>query len=163
MQRLTYPIPWPADLYALAGAAGIDPLLAAAIIRQESGYEPTARSRADAMGLMQVLPSVGAALARVEGIREWESGLLYQPEINLRFGISHLAQTLRRYARLEHALAAYNAGARPTTDWLGLPGAADDPEVFIERIQYVETRDYVRRVLRNLSVYRALYEMSGER
>ncbi|HSE53520.1 MAG TPA: transglycosylase SLT domain-containing protein [Gemmatimonadales bacterium] len=163
MQRLTYPIPWPADLYALAGAAGVDPLLAAAIIRQESGYEPTARSRADAMGLMQVLPSVGAALARVEGIREWESALLYQPEINLRFGISHLAQTLRRYTRLEHALATYNAGARPTADWLGFPGAADDPEVFIERIQYVETRDYVRRVLRNLSVYRALYEVRGER
>jgi soluble lytic murein transglycosylase len=157
MQRLTYPIPWPADLYPLAGAAGVDPLLAAAIIRQESGYEPTARSRADAMGLMQVLPSLGAALARVEGIREWESGLLYQPEINLRFGISHLAQSLRRYARPEHALAAYNAGGRPTADWLGLAGAAEDPEVFIERIQYVETRDYVRRVLRNLSVYRALY------
>lgn len=163
MLRLTYPIPWPADLYQLAQAAGVDPLLAAAIIRQESGYEPTARSRADAMGLMQVLPSVGAALARVEGIQEWESGLLYQPEINLRFGISHLAQTLRRYARPEHALAAYNAGGRPTADWLGLPGAAEDPEVFIERIQYVETRDYVRRVLRNLSVYRALYEVSGER
>ena len=162
MQRLTYPIPWPADLYPLAGTAGVDPLLAAAIIRQESGYEPTAHSRADAMGLMQVLPSVGAALARVEGIREWESALLYQPEINLRFGISHLAQTLRRYARPEHALAAYNAGARPTADWLGFPGAADDPEVFIERIQYVETRDYVRRVLRNLSMYRALYEVRGE-
>jgi soluble lytic murein transglycosylase len=161
--RLTYPIPWPDDLYELAGAAGVDPLLAAAIIRQESGYEPTARSRADAMGLMQVLPSVGAALARVEGIREWESGLLYQPEINLRFGISHLAQTLRRYARPEHALAAYNAGGRPTADWLGFAGAAEDPEVFIERIQYVETRDYLRRVLRNLSVYRALYEVRGER
>lgn len=164
MQRLTYPIPWPDDLYGLAGAAGVDPLLAAAIIRQESGYEPTARSRADAMGLMQVLPSVGAALARVEGIREWESGLLYQPEINLRFGISHLAQSLRRYARPEHALAAYNAGGRPTADWLGFAGAADDPEIFIERIQYVETRDYVRRVLRNLSVYRALYPaVSGAR
>ena len=163
MLRLTHPIPWPADLYPLAGAAGVDPLLAAAIIRQESGYEPTAHSRADAMGLMQVLPSVGAALARVEGIREWESALLYQPEINLRFGISHLAQTLRRYARPEHALAAYNAGGRPTADWLGLAGAAEDPEVFIERIQYVETRDYVRRVLRNLSVYRALYQVRGER
>ena len=162
MLRLTYPVPWPADLFELAAAAGVDPLLAAAIIRQESGYEPTARSRADAMGLMQVLPSVGAALARVEGIREWEPALLYQPEINLRFGMRHLAQTLQRFARPEHALAAYNAGGRPTADWLGLPGAEEDPEVFIERIQYVETRDYVRRVLRNLSMYRALYP-AGER
>jgi soluble lytic murein transglycosylase len=109
------------------------------------------------MGLMQVLPSVGASLARAEGLRDWETPLLYQPDVSLRFGISHLAQLLRRYARLEHALAAYNAGSRPSQEWLRLPGAADDPEVFIERIQYVETRDYVRRVLRNLSVYRALY------
>jgi len=157
LQRLIYPVPRPADLIEGAGKAGVDPLLAAAIIRQESGFEPTARSRADAMGLMQVLPSVGAALARTEGIRDWDASLLFQPEINLRFGLSHLAQTLRRYPRPEHALAAYNAGSRPVEQWLALRGAEQDPEVFIERIQYVETRDYVRRVLKNLSVYRALY------
>lgn len=157
LQRLVYPIPRPAELLDEAGKAGIDPFLAAAIIRQESGFEPTARSRADALGLMQVLPSVGAAMGRVEGIREWDPSLLFQPEINLRFGIGHLAQILRRYERLEHALAAYNAGSRPAQSWLALPGAEKDPEVFIERIQYVETRDYVRIVLRNLSMYHALY------
>jgi peptidoglycan lytic transglycosylase len=157
LQRLVYPIPYPVELFDAAAKAGVDPHLAAAIIRQESGFEPTARSRADALGLMQVLPSVGAALARAEGIRDWEPALLFQAEVNIRFGISHLAQMLRRYARPEHALAAYNAGSRPAQEWLSLPGAAQDPEVFIERIQYVETRDYVRRVLRNLSMYRALY------
>jgi soluble lytic murein transglycosylase len=157
LQRLVYPIPRPAELFNEADKAGVDPLLAAAIIRQESGFEPTARSRADAIGLMQVLPSVGAALARAEGIRDWDVALLFQPEVNVRFGISHLAQILRRYQQLEHALAAYNAGSRPTQSWLALPGAEQDPEVFIERIQYVETRDYVRRVLRNLSMYHALY------
>jgi soluble lytic murein transglycosylase len=68
----------------------------------------------------------------------------------------HLAQTLKEYQLLPAALAVYNAGPRPTARWQKLPGAAD-PDVFIERIQYVETRDYVRRVLKNLSVYRALY------
>ena len=157
LQRLVYPIPRPAELLDEAAKAGVDPLLAAAIIRQESGFEPTARSRADALGLMQVLPSVGAAMARAEGIREWDAALLFQPEINVRFGISHLSQILKRYQRLEHALAAYNAGSRPAESWLALPGAEKDPEVFIERIQYVETRDYVRLVLRNLSMYHALY------
>ena len=157
LQRLVYPIPHPADLFEAAERAGVDPHLAAAIIRQESGFEPTARSRADALGLMQVLPSVGAALARAEGMRDWETSLLFQPAVNLRFGISHLAQMLRRYSQPEHALAAYNAGSRPAQEWLSLPGAEQDPEVFIERIQYVETRDYVRRVLKNLSMYHALY------
>ena len=119
--------------------------------------DPAARSRADAMGLMQVLPSLGAVLAKAEAIPDWEASLLFQPEINLRFGMGHLADGLRRFARLEHTLAAYNAGARPAQRWLALRGAKEDPEVFIERIGYVETRDYVRRVLRNLSVYRVLY------
>ncbi|HEX7024078.1 MAG TPA: lytic transglycosylase domain-containing protein, partial [Gemmatimonadales bacterium] len=157
LQRLIYPIPRPAELLSESADAGVDPLLAAAIIRQESAFDPAARSRADAMGLMQVLPSVGAALARADGVREWDAALLFQPEVNLRFGLRHLAQVMRRYGRIEHALAAYNAGSRPTGQWLLQPGAAKDPEVFIERIQYTETRDYVRRVLRNLSVYRALY------
>jgi soluble lytic murein transglycosylase len=157
MQQLGFPLPRPAALFDEARRSGVDPLLAAAIIRQESAFDPAARSRADALGLMQVLPGVGAALARADGVTEWDPALLFQPELNLRFGMAHLAQTLTRYGRLEHALAAYNAGSRPTDRWLALPGAVADPEVFLERIQYVETRDYVRRVLRNLAVYRALH------
>jgi len=154
-QRLAFPLP---DAQALMEAqrAGVDPLLAAALIRQESGFDPYARSRADARGLMQVLPSVGAGLAPAAGIADWDPALLYQSEINTRFGVVHLAETRKKYPSLPAALAAYNAGAGPTNHWLALPGA-EDPDVFIERIQFVETRDYVRRVLRNLAVYRAFY------
>ncbi|HEV8357077.1 MAG TPA: lytic transglycosylase domain-containing protein [Gemmatimonadales bacterium] len=156
LQRLLFPLPRQGSLVGEARQAGVDPLLAAALIRQESAFDPAARSAADARGLMQVLPSLGASLARAEGLRDWDPALLYQPEINLHFGLTHLAQMLKRYPRLEAALAAYNAGGRPAELWLGLRGA-DDPEVFIERVQYVETRDYVRRILRNLAVYRVLY------
>jgi soluble lytic murein transglycosylase len=155
-QRLAFPLP-PAPALEEARQAGVDPLLVAALIRQESGFDPFARSRADARGLMQVLPSLGAGMAPGAGLLDWEPALLYQPEINARFGVIHLAQTLRKYPKLPAALAAYNAGERPANQWLAFPGAADDPEVFIERIQFAETRDYVRRVLRNLAVYRALY------
>jgi soluble lytic murein transglycosylase len=155
-QRLAFPLPQP-EVIEESRRAAVDPLLAAALIRQESAFDPFARSRADARGLMQVLPSVGAGLAPAAGISEWDPALLYQTEINVHFGIAHLAQTLARYPLLPVALAVYNAGERPTSRWLALPGAADDPEVFIERIQYVETRDYARRVLRNLAVYRAFY------
>jgi soluble lytic murein transglycosylase len=154
-QRLAFPLP-DRETLAEAERTGIDPLLAAALIRQESGFDPYARSRADARGLMQVLPSVGAGLAPAAGITDWDPALLYQPEINARFGVVHLGQTLQHYPLLPAALAAYNAGERPTNRWLELPGA-EDPDVFIERIQFAETRDYVRRVLRNLAVYRAFY------
>ena len=157
LQRLLFPLPRATELADEAAKTGIDPLLAAAIIRQESAFDPLARSRADARGLMQVVPSLGASLARAEGIRDWDPVLLYQPEVNLHFGLLHLAEMLRRFPHIEPALASYNAGSRPANQWLALPGAAADPEVYIERIQYVETRDYVRRVLRNLAVYRVLY------
>ncbi len=157
LARLVFPIPRRTDLLDEARVAGVDPLLAAALIRQESGFDPQARSGADARGLMQVVPSVGAALARADGLREWDAALLYQPEINVHFGLTHLAGSLRRSPHLIHALAAYNAGTRAADLWASLPGARTDPELFIERIQFAETRDYVRRVLRNLATYRALY------
>lgn len=155
--RLAFPIPRRADLFDEAKAAGVDPLLAAALIRQESEFNPAARSPADARGLMQVVPSVGAAFARANRITEWDVSLLYQPEINVHFGLAHLANSLRRSPHLAHALAAYNAGTRAADQWAALPGTRSDPELFIERIQYAETRDYVRRILRYQATYRALY------
>jgi soluble lytic murein transglycosylase len=158
--RMAFPIPRRADLFDEARIAGVDPLLAAAIIRQESGFDPQARSAADARGLMQVVPSVGAAFARTDGLKDWDVTLLYQPEINVHFGLTHLAGSLRRSPYLVHALAAYNAGTRAADDWLSLPGVKGDPELFIERIQFAETRDYVKRILKNLATYRALYPVT---
>lgn len=160
LARLAFPIPRRADLFDEARLAGVDPLLAAALIRQESGFDPQARSAADARGLMQVVPSVGAAFARADGLRDWDAALLYQPEINVHFGLNHLAASLRRSPHLAHALAAYNAGTRAADQWAALPGARGDPDLFIERIQFAETRDYVRRILKNLATYRALYPVA---
>ena len=110
---------------------------------------------------MQVLPSVGAAAARREGYPEWDTALLYQPDVNMHIGLRHLAE---RWAKcggsVEAALAAYNAGSTPVNRWLERPGTTD-PEVFIERIPYVETRDYVRRVLYNQARYAAIYGREG--
>ncbi len=161
-RSMTYPLEAIPALREEAGRADVDPFLAAALIRQESLYDLDARSRADARGWMQVMPSLGASLARREGIRQWDVDLLHQPEINLQFGMMHLAEVLKRYPSLPMALAAYNAGARAAESWAGLPGAGTDTEVFIERIQYVETRDYVRRILRNLANYRSLYPSAGD-
>jgi len=154
---LLYPLTTWDVLGSEAPAAGLPPLLAAALIRQESSFDPAARSRANARGLMQIMPAVGAQLARAERFPEWDPVLLYQPDVNLHLGLRHLAERWQRCGgSVEAALAAYNAGATPVNRWLKRGGTAD-PEIFIERIPYAETRDYVRRVLYNQARYESLY------
>ena len=89
--------------------------------------------------------------------------LLYQPDLNVHFGLKHFAERLVACdGQIEATLAAYNAGEGPVNRWLKRPGTAD-PEVFIERIPYVETRDYVRRVRYNEARYQSLYVSSSGR
>jgi soluble lytic murein transglycosylase len=106
---------------------------------------------------MQIMPSVGAQLAAARGYPLWNAALLFEPDVSLQLGTSHLASSMRGgTASPARAHAAYNAGQSRGTRWSRRPGA-DDPELFTEWIPYVETRDYVRVVQRNAAVYRALY------
>jgi len=154
--RLLYPLVYGDAIRAEAAARRVDPTLVAALIHQESGFNPRATSRAGAVGLMQVLPGVGASIAKAQGLSSYERVLLYQPDVNLRLGMAHLDAMLRQYPRVEYALAAYNAGGAPVRRWRQKRGT-DDPELFVERIPYDETRDYVRILLRNQAMYRTLY------
>jgi peptidoglycan lytic transglycosylase len=155
--RLLYPWHFADDLEVHATAAGLDPFLVAALIRQESNWESRARSRVGALGLMQVMPTTGRAIARALRVRGWRADQLYEPSTNLRFGSWYLAQALRRFSGVvAQALAAYNAGPSRVGEWASGP-AAEDPELFIERIDLRETRNYVRTILRNFALYRMLY------
>ena len=157
--RLLYPLAAREALEADSRALNLSPFLMAGLIRQESAFDPAARSRADARGLMQVMPAVGASYAKSEGIGDWETVLLYQPDLNVHFGLRHFAERLVACdGQIEATLAAYNAGEGPVNRWLKRAGTAD-PEIFIERIPYVETRDYVRRVRYNEARYQTLYGM----
>ena len=150
--------PWP-NRRAVEGEAaefGVDPLLLVAIVRQESVFDAEALSPAGARGLAQLLPGTAALTARgldVTFYPEW----ITVPDLNLHLGAAHLQELLARFpGRVDAAVAAYNAGTAPVTRWLARPGA-DDPDQFIESIPYQETRGYVRSVLRNRELYRALY------
>jgi soluble lytic murein transglycosylase len=143
-----------------AEARGLDVALVAALIRQESSFAPRAVSRVGALGLMQLMPEVGERLAARRGFPVWDRALLFQPDVNVRLGTAHLQDLLRGYREEAHALAAYNAGAGRVARWRARPGT-DDVEVFVERIPYVETRDYVRIVQRNRALYHALYPADG--
>ncbi|HWC74391.1 MAG TPA: transglycosylase SLT domain-containing protein, partial [Gemmatimonadales bacterium] len=150
--------PWPnrSAVEAEADEFGVDALLLAALVRQESTFDIEALSPAGARGLAQLLPSTAALLARgldVAFYPEW----ITVPDLNLHLGAAHLAELLKRFGRVDAALAAYNAGPIPVRRWLDREGA-NDPDRFIELIPYPETRGYVRSLLRNRELYRALYE-----
>ncbi|MBW8773018.1 MAG: transglycosylase SLT domain-containing protein, partial [Gemmatimonadetes bacterium] len=89
----------------------------------------------------------------------WDPVLLFQPDVSLELGHDHLANLFDRYKDEPEVLVAYNAGGGKLPAWLARRGAAD-PEVFVERIPYAETRDYVRIVLRNAEYYRRMYDWS---
>jgi soluble lytic murein transglycosylase len=150
--------PWPNRRAVEAEAAefGVDPLLLVAIVRQESVFDAQALSPAGARGLAQLLPGTAALTARgldVTFYPEW----ITVPDLNLHLGAAHLQELLRRFGgRVDAAAAAYNAGTTPVKRWLERPGA-EDPDEFVELIPYQETRGYVRAVLRNRELYRALY------
>ena len=149
--------PWPnrAAVEAEAQEFGVDALLLAALVRQESVFDVEALSPAGARGLAQLLPSTASLMARgldVTFYPEW----ITVPDLNLHLGAAHLAELLRRFGRMDAAIAAYNAGPTPVRRWLDRAGATD-PDRFIELIPYPETRGYVRSLLRNRELYRALY------
>lgn len=154
--RAIYPVVHGDVLAAESRERGLDPALVAALIRQESSFLATARSPAGARGLMQVMPAVGRSIAGGLAIAPWNEALLYQPDVNLRLGTAHLATLVRQYDALPYVLAAYNAGGSRVTRWRR-KGGASDPELFVERIPYAETRDYVRIVTRNRALYGVLY------
>ena len=150
--------PWPnrAAVEAEAQEFGVDALLLVALVRQESVFDVQALSPAGARGLAQLLPSTATLMARGLDVAFYPDWITV-PDLNLHLGAAHLAELLRRFGRIDAAVAAYNAGPTPVRRWLERAGA-NDPDRFIELIPYPETRGYVRSLLRNRELYRALYE-----
>ena len=154
--RLLYPVVDRLELSRDATARGLDPALVAGLIRQESSFGVRAVSVAGARGLMQVLPAVGEEISRSLKYPVWSPALLFDADANLQLGTAHLSSYMTRYGALPRVLAAYNAGGARVARWSARAGV-DDPEIFTERIPFVETRDYVRIVQRNAEMYRRLY------
>jgi len=160
--RTAYPFPYQSEIRAMAEREGVDPFFVAGLIRQESLFTPAIRSGAGAVGLMQVMPATGQAVARQLGMRGFTAAQLAHPETNLALGTRYLADQLRRFGGREmDALAAYNAGPTRMSRWRSMP-EYDDPDLWVERIPFAETRGYVRAVTLNWSVYTALYGCGGE-
>ncbi|MEO6364856.1 MAG: transglycosylase SLT domain-containing protein [Luteimonas sp.] len=146
LYQLRFPLHHDATIRREAAKNNIDPAWVAAEIRAESIFNPRARSSANAMGLMQVLPSTGAATARRIGLPYGGAESLYEPDTNIALGSAYLRQMLDKYGQAHYAIAAYNAGPAPVARWQSQrPGF--EPDFWIETMSYKETREYVPRVL----------------
>jgi soluble lytic murein transglycosylase len=147
---------WP-DLRKYSELNGLDPYLVASLIRQESEFNAAALSRANAVGLMQLLPKTGKNVAKQVKLKGYSAPQLYTPAINLELGTRYFKEMVDKYnGQFEYALAAYNAGSDRVGDWLG-QGHYRDAQEFVESIPFTETREYVQAILRNANVYRQLY------
>ena len=157
--HLIFPLLYGDRLAADSRAASLDPALVAAVIRQESNFTANATSPVGARGLMQIMPDIGRGLARSHNLGPWDPAMLDQPDVNLSLGVAHLSTFLEQeHGILVRGLAAYNAGPSRVTLWSARRGT-NDPEVFVERIPFAETRDYVRAIMRGRDLYAALYHL----
>lgn len=155
--RLAFPLVYREPLERHSQTVGLDPFIVAALIRQESEFDPRALSRARAYGLTQVLPSTGRELSRRLRIPGFHPNRLFEPDLNLRLGTHYLATLVRQFdGRWEPALASYNAGKSRADAWLRRREYRE-PAEFVESIPFLETRNYVQSVLRNADIYRRLY------
>jgi soluble lytic murein transglycosylase len=151
--EMLYPFGWRGAVEEAAQQAGLDPLLVAAVVREESSYHPRAVSRAGARGLMQLMPGTAKPMA--------PAGDLDDPALNLRIGARFLAGLLRDFGDPRLALAAYNAGPKRLRQWWSVR-RSDDVEAFVEQIPYDETRHYVKRVMLSWDEYRRIWGGSAK-
>jgi soluble lytic murein transglycosylase len=137
----------------------VPPFLTFAIMQTESRFDPGATSYAGAKGLVQLMPSTAAGLAR-ELELDVEGDRIYQPSLNLRLGMHYLGRLSGRFGGGEGgaalAIPSYNAGAGAVDGWIAKRGEWDF-DLFIEAIPYDETRKYTQSVLERWMVYRWLY------
>ena len=155
--QMLFPLPWKEDVFRDAASHDLDPYDVAALIRQESEFNPNAKSHANAYGLMQLLPSTGRMLGKQQGIVVARPIQLFNPALNIQLGTKYLRAQLDSWSGdWYRTLAAYNAGPGRVRQWTS--GATfHEPLEFVESIPFDETREYVQAVLRNADMYKELY------
>ena len=143
------------ELYAKQ--SGVDPRLAYSIMREESRFQVDVVSKADAIGLMQIIPPTARHLANELAISDFDVRSLYQPEINIKLGVKYLSDLSEMFEGNKiYVIPSYNAGEDAVGRWVKASDASN-PEEFIEEIPYDETNGYIKRVLKSYWIYQQLY------
>ncbi|MGE0042597.1 MAG: transglycosylase SLT domain-containing protein [Vicinamibacterales bacterium] len=154
--HVLFPLDYWNIIQKVSKTRGLDPYLVAALIGQESTFDPVIRSSANAIGLMQLLPSTGRIYGRKIGIRRYSTRRLTEPEVNILIGTAYFRDLMREFGRADFALASYNAGENRVRRWRQeRPGLPQDE--FIDDIPFPETQNYVKRILGTAYDYKRLY------
>ena len=160
---LVYPRPFWDTVVQSAGAHGVDPTLLVSLMRQESRFDPEARSAVGAVGLLQVMPYTAEALAVRAGVGRimtpdgLDEAALTDPAVNTAIAARLNADLLELFEGVRApVIASYNAGEERVADWWeGAQGLRQD--FFVDTIPYSETRRFVREVLANYAAYQRVY------
>jgi soluble lytic murein transglycosylase len=163
MLKVLFPLDFWDKIRKYSAAHKLDPYLVAALTAQESTFDADIRSSANAVGLMQVLPSTGRRYAKRVGIRRFRPSMLEQPDVNLRLGTAIFADLVKKFGGTHLALASYNAGDSAVARWIAERPEDIPRDEFIDDIPYPETQNYVRKILGTAEDYRALYGTSASR
>lgn len=155
-----YPLTNWNDIKYWAKQRNLDTYQVAGLIRQESVFNPRAKSGANAYGLMQLLIPTARMMAKKYGSAATIDGYtLFQPALNVELGTAYMRDQLSKYGRIEYMAVAYNAGPGRVVQWRNsLPLEIDE---YVEAIPFRETKGYVQGVIRNAAQYRRLYDENG--
>jgi len=154
--RVAYPLDFAVTLDAEARKNGLDPLFLAAVVRQESFWEPSAESHAGALGLTQVMPATGDGIALALDVGGFTAADLLRPAVSLRFGAYYLGGQAKRFADPLLALAGYNAGPGNAQRWAAAAKGATGADL-LEVVDIAETNSYVQYIIEHYAHYEAAY------
>ncbi len=157
--QMIYPQKYLSSITQSLNGSKLDPALVLAVIRQESKFEASARSRSGARGLMQVMPKTGKHMARMSKVKKFDTKTLYHPQVSIDYGTRFLSSMVKMFdGSLVKALAAYNAGPGRVREWLKPMKDKDDEDFLLQEIPLAETRKYVKVVMENYYIYKMLLE-----
>ncbi len=155
--QVAYPVDFPSALETQSHENGLDPLFLAAVVRQESFWDAGAGSHAGALGLTQVIPETGAAIAHELNVTNFRPDDLFRPALSLEFGAHYLGGQIKRYGSAQVALSAYNAGPGNAARWTAAAGANASPADYAETVDFDETQHYVIYIFEHYAAYLKAY------
>lgn len=152
-----FPVQYNQSVLKYSELYNVDPYIIYSIIRVESKFNPYAKSKKGACGLMQVTPKTGKYIANLLNINNFDESLLYNPDLNIQFGCFYFSKLYNDYnSNIDCALAAYNGGSGNVAKWII---TNDDGKKFldIDKIPFNETKNYISRVKKAYNIYKFLY------
>lgn len=153
---IIYPQKYVEYVEKYAEECDLDPLLIYSIIKAESNFNEKAKSNSNAIGLMQVMLSTAREMGEKLEIEEITEEKLYEPETNIKIGVKYFKSLLEKYGNYNMAIIAYNAGMGNLDKWIE-QGIIDDEGKNVDNIPFKETKNYVKKILQNYTIYKEIY------